>query len=76
MQLQEKYPENTVILHHMADFYQSMEQKEEAYSCYLKLKELYSIDSSLPLQSGAYEAFEGCPYIFKTGAYEKMAGRI
>ncbi len=40
IQLREKYPENTVILHHMADFYQSMEQKEEAYSCYLKLKEL------------------------------------
>ena len=40
MQLREKYPENTVILHHMADFYQSMKQKEEAYSCYLKLKEL------------------------------------
>lgn len=40
LQLNEEYPENTVILHHLADFYWGEEQKEEAFRCYRKLKDL------------------------------------
>lgn len=40
LQLKEKYPENAVILHHLADFYWGEERKEEAFRCYRELKDL------------------------------------
>lgn len=43
--LAEKYPENIVILHHMADFFKEKGKKEEAADCYKKIKQLDHEDS-------------------------------
>lgn len=65
--LMEKYPQNIVVLHHMADFCWQEGEQEEAFDCYLKIKELDHENDTANYrlsfyyqEKGEYEAAREC----------------